>query len=372
MTSKNAAAGPAPSLDNRIDVIDAFRGIAILSVLFYHFTVALAPPYEPTNFYNFSGQYPTWLGFGRYGVHLFFFISGIVISMTLVRSAGPVSFLWKRFARIYPAFFAAATATYLAGVVTGYYMDGSHPADYLATLLLVAPHLHRTWVDPVYWSLLVEAKFYLVVAASFFLLKTRFWAGVIGYALLVAVVASRHAWAAHDYLISDEMVFFLLGIGVWLLRFGRQAKAGIACMATGIALYAYYNFLLPGPCNPLSKVCMEFDPSWIAHLYILLTVGGLATLILTRRTASFEPLAWVGRISYSVYLTHDLLGLDVVRLVKRLGGPDALATIAAVVASLLVGAVMFHLLEEPAHRMLRTPPWLRRRPAAYAPAVQAP
>jgi peptidoglycan/LPS O-acetylase OafA/YrhL len=353
-----------------MDLIDCYRGVAILSVLLFHFTVALTPPFEPNDAYGFAQRYPTWLEAGRYGVHLFFVISGLVISMTLVRSSGVADFAWKRFARIYPTYFVAATATLLLGALTGFYIGGDRLSDYFATLTMAAPHLGRTWVDPVFWSLLVEVKFYVLVALAFAVLKTRFWIGVAAYALGAAAVAHSHQWSAHVWLISDELPFFLLGMGAWFGCFEQGRRfAAAACIALGLALYAYYSWGLPGPCNPVARVCMQFDGSWVAHGYLGLTAGSMLVLLFAGVRGGWAPLAWVGRISYSLYLSHALLGVDAIRLAKRAGAPDLAATAAAMLVSVAAGAALFYLVEEPSHQYLkqagrRLIERARRKPAA--------
>jgi hypothetical protein len=56
----------------RLGVIDSFRGIAILSVVAFHFTVALTPPLISPDHYHYARHFPMWLEAGRYGVQVFF------------------------------------------------------------------------------------------------------------------------------------------------------------------------------------------------------------------------------------------------------------------------------------------------------------
>ena len=60
---------------SRIQVIDAFRGIAILAVMAYHYTVRWP------EFYGYSSSYSELFRIGQYGVHLFFVVSGLVITI---------------------------------------------------------------------------------------------------------------------------------------------------------------------------------------------------------------------------------------------------------------------------------------------------
>src|ERR1700731_2109574 len=98
----------------RNNTIDAFRGIAILGVLLFHYLVRWAPPWYGINLYGYRRVYPDALVLGALGVYLFFVISGLVITMTVLRSGSALEFVVRRFARLYPAFLVGICLT-LAG-----------------------------------------------------------------------------------------------------------------------------------------------------------------------------------------------------------------------------------------------------------------
>src|SRR5690242_5139659 len=100
----------------RNDTIDAFRGIAILGVLLFHYALRWAPPWYGTNLYGYGRAWPDALALGAVGVYLFFVISGLVITMTVLQSQSGLEFAVRRFARLYPAFLVGICLTL---VVTG-------------------------------------------------------------------------------------------------------------------------------------------------------------------------------------------------------------------------------------------------------------
>jgi peptidoglycan/LPS O-acetylase OafA/YrhL len=100
----------------RVNEIDFLRFFAALMVVFFH--------------YSFRGYaadgmstmpYPLLAPVAKYGylgVELFFLISGFVILMTA--STGSLKkFIVSRFARLYPAFWACCTVTFLTIVTIG-------------------------------------------------------------------------------------------------------------------------------------------------------------------------------------------------------------------------------------------------------------
>src|SRR5665213_1905063 len=97
----------------RNQVIDGFRGVAILSVMAFHYLVRWQYPYSVSSQIDLSNNYPTWISIGKCGVDLFFVISGLVITMTILRSRNVGDFATRRFARLYPGFVAAATLIYV-------------------------------------------------------------------------------------------------------------------------------------------------------------------------------------------------------------------------------------------------------------------
>jgi peptidoglycan/LPS O-acetylase OafA/YrhL len=336
---------------SRLGVIDSFRGIAILSVMAFHFTVALTPPLISPDHYHYAHPFPMWLEAGRYGVHVFFIISGLVIAQTLMKTRNALEFFWKRFARLYPAYLFAVTLAFVLVAVIGPPITPASLGDYLANLTMDARDLGRPWIDPVYWTLLVELKFYLIAGLAYALLGRQFWVGLVGYALATAVLAHFATWGAHIWLISDDMPFFLAGVAARFYCFDRRKGPAAACLVAALSLYAYYNLGFPRTCA-FQGICLHVAPDYIAQTYVGLVGGGLLILLALGVRRGLAPLSFIGRISYSVYLIHSLLGLLIIRALKAAGAPDLAAMLAASALTLAAGWVMFNLVEEPGHRWL--------------------
>ena len=252
---EGAAPAPDGRKGGRLEVVDTFRGLAVLSVMAFHFTVALNRPLFPADGYHYDGRFPGWLEAGRYGVHVFFVISGLVIALTLVRCKTALEFAGRRFARIYPAFLFAVTLALVMTAVLGPPFGPRGLSDYLANLTLAAPHLGRPWIDGSYWTLLVEAKFYLVCGLAYTLLRRNFWIGLIGYGLTVAAVAQRWTWGAHNWLFSDLTPYFLAGVSAWLFCFERRRCAAGLCLASACCSRATTTSACRGPAPSKASAC---------------------------------------------------------------------------------------------------------------------
>ena len=91
-------------MDNRIKVIDYFRGFSIFTIIIYHYLDAI----KLTKLLSYA------IGFGGTGVHLFILISGF--GLYLSRLKKPLSypdFLVKRFSKVYIPAVIAVTAIVL-------------------------------------------------------------------------------------------------------------------------------------------------------------------------------------------------------------------------------------------------------------------
>lgn len=150
----------------RIPALDGLRGVAIIAVLAFHFYYSAMPPRTAINFYPYNlGE--TILQYGRYGVELFFIISGFVISMTLHRCDSLREFAVKRFARLWPSMVLCSVLTFLAMKVwSGPQIQPNLLRNFLPSWTFLDPQLFTAltgerfyWMDRAYWSLFVEVRF---------------------------------------------------------------------------------------------------------------------------------------------------------------------------------------------------------------------
>jgi peptidoglycan/LPS O-acetylase OafA/YrhL len=119
---------------------------------------------------------------GQLGVAIFFAVSGFLVTESALRSKNVISFLWKRFLRIYPAFFATVIVTIAIGsLVTtlgkkGYLLN-SDTWNYLKILTLywrpvdALPGVFQSnffsgAINGSLWTITAEFSCYLALAAG--------------------------------------------------------------------------------------------------------------------------------------------------------------------------------------------------------------
>jgi peptidoglycan/LPS O-acetylase OafA/YrhL len=347
------------SNDRRNDAVDALRAILIFSVVAYHYFVYWAPPFVQADRYHFDHVYPPIIGIGKFGVHVFFLISGYVITMTLERSKGPGDFLFRRFSRLFPALLACSVITYVTVVS---FADPAffslRFADWLASLTVHAEKFGLWNVDPAYWSLAVEVRFYLWVAVFFTFLRGRFWIGVVALGLLAIIQEMIGKNFTNYYLIGAYVCFFLVGMSLRYFERGDNRTAAFATLVVGLTLYSIR----------IKTFSVEGDYIIASNCYIVLFS---LTLFATTCTTLFEgaslgPLPYLGRLSYSFYLLHQVIGVILIGILKRaMGAPDIVAIGAAFATTLTLSAFVYHFVESSGQKFLRQL-WLRMQPPTAA------
>lgn len=361
----------------RIGYLDGMRGLAILLTAAWHY---LGPIYHMHLPYGRAFEWAPGVRYGWAGVNLFFLISGYVIFVTLERCTGFVDFILRRWLRLFPGMLVASVIIYAARLPMGDAMPGggAHAVDLLPGLTLTNPFYFRYLaIDPhsldgAFWSLYVEAVFYVVIGLAFFPLG---WARSI--ALLIALygfilVAPRlltltgWEWARPAVRLLYHAGFQNFGwfaSGALFLKARVHSDRGLFWMAVAIGICSALTTALPGG--------ME-KPARIA-LFACLGLFALAQAwVPLQRTLAAKWLLWLGFVSYPFYLTHSAIGVG---LIARIGG--GLPGLPPLVAPMLVLGLMLGLawiiaakVEPPLARLLRPATDLVRR-LLHAPASSA-
>ena len=323
--------------------LDALRGLAALAVVAFHYT---------THYHAMIGHTrPLGFGFpaGNYGVPLFFLISGFVIFMTLERTRTARDFVVSRFSRLFPAYWTALAITAAVVYTLGMPEQKLPLRDLLLDLTMVQEILGAEHLDGSYWTLGVELFFYAQMLVWFMLgLLPRIRIIIVGWLLLaIAYGLMRKAglhfsYSVREALILQHIPFFAIGILFYRIhsRAGPHRADEILiglCLATiGIAYAPVY----------LAAGCACVAVFW------LFVTGRLRWL----RAA---PLAYLGTISYSLYLLHQAIGFVLINRMERNGIAPLAAVVIAICAIFVLATALTYLVERPALRWIRSA-WRQR------------
>jgi peptidoglycan/LPS O-acetylase OafA/YrhL len=349
--------GPRDAKKHRITGLDALRGIAAFSVVVGHYT------HQYHHLYRHNDQLLFRYPWAPYGVTLFFMISGFVILMTVDRTARPSDFVWARFTRLYPAYWAAVAITFT--VLTIFTLPGRTPTlpQGIVNLTMVQNWVGVKSIDGVYWTLHVEVYFYLMM----FVLLWRGWVRYTEFVLLglVALAAVRGA-------------FFPETTNPWLVRAGNVLILDNA-FAFAIGVLLYRSIRCPRPWHALAIAgCIAYTFFFLPRLDFYVTYGLAGLMFLTTRGylkfLDSRALVLLGTISYSLYLTHQNIGYLVIRAGYKLGLNPNVSVVIAIAFALLLASVITFLIERPAMSFLRErrPRFLRAPEPCSAPHPTAP
>jgi peptidoglycan/LPS O-acetylase OafA/YrhL len=359
---------------------------------------------------------------------LFFLVSGYIIPASLERHGSLRAFWISRLCRLFPLYLAVAALVVglgAAGLVPADPVLVAHPATAALAHATMLPFLLGVpLVTPVFWTLTFEMAFYLLVSALFAVRLHRGSAAVAvvlaGAAVVTAPLAAR-LLAPTPAAARDLTVAVAVSLALGLVAVASRRRWAV--VAGGLLLGAVAGVLLAADQDPahvwdgLLIVAVMFTgtaihradhgqtgwwqaalaaavvaaallANWFAELEsldaltlryrarsvitLLVFAGAFALAMALRRRRVPRALAWLGMISYSVYLVHyvliQLLGPLLAELGDRLAGP-AEVPVAAAYLALVVGVswLTYRFVELPGQRLGKR--WARRRvaPAAAAP-----
>jgi exopolysaccharide production protein ExoZ len=316
----------APS-SGRISGLDGLRAYAVLLTFFVHFSAPFAARYahlaggawQYESVADSWSRFLAWLSLSFYGVHLFFIISGYIITKRILAARGDFhysTFLGGRVWRIYPAFLFALAFSLAAIRI----QDPAFVFEWRRVLVNLfflngAGPLITQGYNAVTWSLFWEWCFYLLIPIPV-MLGWRMKSGplvpvVAGFALaLVAVLLLEGRYWHYVYFFLAGTLGALCQPGI--ARFLARVP-DVAVLAAFLAVTSSLGTLVPMPV--LDPSSQRWVASWRFDLFDLaFGIVGLALLFkcsfgggFLHRLASTKLAAFVGRISYSLFLVHAVV-----------------------------------------------------------------
>ena len=328
------------ALMKHLPALDGLRAFAILIVATSHIVTSVIP--------------------GGFGVTLFFFISGFIITRMMLEqdfsAASLRGFYVRRFFRLAPALFVFIAISGLAMSLLARPIPAS---DYLATLFYYANYHHFALSDGINsplgitWSLAVEEHFYFVFPVLFICARKNLAAWLIGVIVAVCLwrfvlVYGLQAPIPRTYFATDTridsiawgcllsamihkrdplldriggMPARLCGVGLLLVTFivrDNGFRETIRYSLQGLALMPFFCHLFWAPRSP-----------------------GFIRAALESRPARF-----IGNISYSLYLYHFLA----LSMAQSLFAEALEVKLFAIGCGLIAATLSYYFIENPVRR----------------------
>lgn len=292
-----------------IHQVDYIRAIASLAVALFHL----------------GGKVLPVIKYGWLGVYMFFLLSGFIICWAIPqnytwRLSG--KFILKRITRIEPPYIISII---LAIIINFFWINHYHP-DWLNAVCHVAylnVFLAQPYLSPVYWTLGIEFQFYLFVAFCFPLFTGKWGQWVLALLSVCALLIKLP-------IVTLIVCFPAFALGILYYLYIAKAKSLQSVLIPGIIII----------------VC------GIYSLGILQTAIALLALVLLLLPLKKRPIvSFFSKISFSLYLTHDMIGANTVvwlgRLLPKALLFNGIAYVTGFALSILFAWVFYKLIEEP-------------------------
>ncbi|HEV7323819.1 MAG TPA: acyltransferase [Bosea sp. (in: a-proteobacteria)] len=331
--------------------LDALRAIAALAVMVEHLFGDLLrqAPAATGPVSTLAQSVVQNLSLGRFGVALFFLISGFVVPFSIAGERPLRHFAISRLFRLYPAFWLA-----LAALTTTAWFAGEAPRTVavLANLTMAPPVFGQPWLSPIHWTLFVELLFYILVALLFFAGALRRVGILLALSLaLIAATALPVHLRAHGIVslpvqyLGMHLSFLFLGLLLRLWLIERRRGARLAALVLGIAQLAALLSVAQFSLARGDNFVMEGLRPVLAA-YVLAVVVFLVAVRLKRPRSRL--LGWIGLISYSMYLFHGMVNAAVYRVLPLTGELGDIAIMLACTAlTLLLSWLVYLAVERP-------------------------
>lgn len=272
-----------------IPVINSLRGLASVTVCLFHLVCL------PLNFLQHTSVFEI-APYGRFGVQVFFVITGIVIPITLIKGQYTYRlfgrFVLKRVLRIEPPYlFAILTGIIFILFRNHFLAKTPYSIPTTKSLLLHIGYLipflkEQKWFIIVFWTMAVEFQYYILISLLFpILIARKFVTRIISYCIVFALAL---AYSNAEFALVWLPVFMM---GIIYVSFIHEK----------INWFEFWVVLI---------VSTGFSLFLHGFIITLISVGTLTVIhffpVYQSKTGNF-----FGRISYSLYLIHTIFGTAV-------------------------------------------------------------
>ena len=392
-----------PPGNPRFPLFDSLRGLAALAIVLTHVGLGTGA--------NFNAVYGALLARLDIGVTLFFVLSGFLLYRPFVAArfeGRPAQrlrdYARRRVLRIVPAYWLALT---LLALWPGLTFTGPRWSYYAFAqnweLLWVLGGLGQAW------SLAVEASFYVLLpfyAMALGRLTARAPRGravAIEMAALAVLAAASIALRTRIHHTQDDQIllftilctffWFSLGMGLAVasaalgsreradghrvIRVVERRPSLVWALALGLFALMAYTYGLPRglnePINGLQFLGEHLTYGAVALLLVVPAVWGDRLGGAPRRFLALRPVAWLGLISYGLFLWHArwtelFLDEGAREWLPQVGSAFFVVLALVLACSLVAAAASYYLVERP---LLRYKDGFRRRRRAPVPPPAA-
>ena len=298
--------------------------------------------------------------YGYLGVGLFFLISGFVILMS-VQNKTLSEFIKSRFLRLYPTYWLCLLITYFTIQIAGNELFNISLYELIMNSTMFNGFLQIQYVDSVYWSLLVEMKFYIVISV-FIVLRKKVNLSEDVFISLYLLLSIIYFTDIFDSFLLSKIVNYFLGFkyshffisGMLFYQIYRSGTNSVRVVQLLIS-FALSLFWANVEASQLSTEYLESGihfsnsivTSFIVLIYLLFyfMVNGKLEHLNKRSFLTF------GTLTYSLYLLHQNIGYIILNELSLIMS-KYLAFVLVSLFAIALSSIVTFVLEPRIHRRL--------------------
>jgi peptidoglycan/LPS O-acetylase OafA/YrhL len=361
---------PSAARGSRLSELDALRGLAALSVFLGHAFGMM--PQTPKLLLAIGNTPLRFFYDGNAAVLLFFVLSGFVLNLRYAeaKSCAPGwagSFILRRVCRIYPAFLASmGLAVLLRTCVFSPERTHSFSAWFAAIwaeplswgqfarcLTLVGPNIQAATINPPVWSLVFEMRISLFFPLVILLVNPKRSArldGLLVLALYILCMLLAPFAASFGYLPQ-----FVLG-AMCAKYFSRIQPRLAALSGPSKVVWLLVALALYGTAVTIEPLHLQY---WRVSFLVgqVVSFGATGVILVSASSGRISRLLktgvfqFLGRTSYSFYLSHFLFLITVAPVLYLASGSYLIAWLGTLVVTYLVSDLLFKFVEVPGMRL---------------------
>lgn len=315
---------------SNIPILDSLRAFAALSVCLFHFVCT-------TSGYITNKYVLSFFSIGINGVQLFFVISGFVIPWAMFHAGFEFKnffrFLMKRLARLEPPYvfsiLLGLVVLVLKSKLLGVPINNLSLNQVLLHFGYLIPFFKNyDWLNVVYWSLAVEFQYYFFIAILFIpLIKSNLLIRILIYVFICLL-----SFIGGKVFLLYWLPAFFIGIVLFLFKTDLIKRNEYIITTILLLVLCGFKYALPS----LS--------------YILIPV----VLVLFYPNLKIKILDFLGKMSYSIYLIHPVIGASFINVLSHSVKSDigkVLVIISGVLLTLISAYVMYRIVEKPSKKL---------------------
>lgn len=331
------ARGGQISVDSgKITYLDGVRGIAAVVVVIFHFILAGYPAITSGNPAVAHHAFESWLPYtplylfysGSFSVAIFFVMSGFVLSYPFFKKKSrevPISGAFRRYFRLAIPVLLTSSLYFIlmkADLLSPRILDGVSRFSY-------SDWLHRIYhFQPSFASLVQQSLFSVFFTNHYqynlvlWTMRIEFFGSLLVFGYLLLFGKSKFRWLGYFALLflvdAPQYQAFILGMALCDLAYhGYLEKINIrwvkwSFLLLGLYCAAFPHYMQPGLVGQTSYAWTK-GLFWLSDGYkpwFIMILGATLLLIVVltsntlKRILNHSIFQYLGRISFSLYLTH--------------------------------------------------------------------